>query len=142
MFKLTRYKSAQWTFAGLALFYGFAFFIFGVMGMQAMDPGQYGEVAVSLEIEAIAGVQLCGALMMAFGLMFNGRWRWSPGFRLAGSIVVAMICALLAWSAFGAPNGWPMGVLCAGFACLGVIVAWFNLVDLRAAIFWGGGDVP
>jgi len=137
MFKLTRYKPAQWAFAGLALFYGFAFFVMGVAGWQAMSPQDYGDLAVSFEIEAMAGIQLCGAMMVALGLLFNGRWRWSPAFRLAGAVVVSALCVMLAYSSFMAPMGWPTGIYCTGFAGFGLLVAWWNAVDLRAAIFWG-----
>ena len=137
MFKLTPHKSAQWMYALLALFFGVAFFVLGTAGLQAMSPEDYGELAVSFEIEHMAGVQLCAALMMTFGLLFNGRWRWSAAFRLAGAIVVVALCAMLAWSSAFAPNGWPFATYNIGFAGAGMTIAWWNLVDVRAAIFWG-----
>lgn len=136
MFKLTRWKAAQWAFAGLALFYGFAFFVAGVSGLQAMAPDDYGDVAVSLEIEGMAGVQLTASLMLALGLLFNGRWRWSAALRLAGALILIAMCVLLAVSAAMAPTGWPVAIYCTGFAGFGAVVAWWNLVDLRAAILW------
>ncbi len=136
MYKLTRWKPAQWSFALLALFYGFAFFLAGISGLQAMAPDDYGDVAVSLEIEAMAGVQLTASMMLAVGLLFNGRWRWSAALRLAGATMLVGMCAMLSWSAASAPNGWPVAIYCSGFAVFGAVVAWWNLVDLRAAILW------
>ena len=104
MFKLAQSKSAQVAFACLALFYGAAFLaVSGVLGMTAVSPADYGETAVSFEIEAMAGMQLSGALMMITGLMINGRWRWSALVRLCGAAVLVGLCALLAWPAASAP---------------------------------------
>jgi len=136
VFKLTKHKPAQWAFAALALFYGFAFFVAGISGLQAMAPQDYGDLAVSFEIEAMAGIQLTSAMMLAFGLLFNGRWRWSSALRMVGAVILAALCLMLAWSACGAPNGWPVAIYCGGFAVFGLVVAWWNLVDLRAAILW------
>lgn len=143
MSKLTRFRSAQWALAILALYYGSAFFIAGMSGLQAMAPQDYGDLAVSFEIEAMAGVQLSAALMLSFGLLFNGRWRWSAAMRLAGAVALAALCAMLSASALEAANGWPVAIYCSGFAGFGVLVAWWNLVDLRAAIFWWpDGQIP
>jgi len=136
-FKFARHKGAQVTFSGMALFYGFAFFAAAISGWDAMFPSQFGDTAVKAEVEAWAGAQLGASVILAMGLMINGRWRWSPALRLAGATVISALCWGLAVSAFTAPEGWPVAVYCAGFGGLGAIVAWWNLVDLRAAIFWG-----
>lgn len=139
MFKLAQSKSAQVAFAVLALFYGAAFLaISGILGMSAVSPADYGETAVSFEIEAMAGMQLSGALLMISGLLINGRWRWSALVRLCGALVVVGLCGLLAWSAGSAPNGWPVAIYCTGFMCFGCVICWWNLVDFRAAILYIG----
>lgn len=141
MFKLGRHRGAQWTFALLALYCGLAFFILGSLGWSAMAPGQYGEMAVSFEIEAMAGVQLCGAMFVCIGLLINGRWRWSAAMRLVGTTIICVLLAGLGYSSAQAPNGWPFTVYLVGFIGFGLIVAWWNLVDLRAAIsFWEAAD--
>jgi len=139
-FKLARHKGAQAAFVALALFYGFAFFAFAVAGFQAMEPETYGQTAVSGEVEAWAGLQLSGAMMLAIGLLINGRWRWSAALRFSGAAVVACLCGVLSASAMTAPSGWPIALYCAGFGGYGAIVAWWGLVDLRAAMIWGAGN--
>jgi len=135
MYKLARSKSAQAAFAAMAFFYGAAFLLVsGVFGMSAMSPGDYGSIAVGFEIEAMAGVQLSGAMMMICGLLINGRWRWSALARLIGSVVITALCLGLSYSAVGAPNGWPVAIYCVGFALMGFAVIWWNLVDFRAAV--------
>ena len=139
MFKLAQSKSAQVAFALMALFYGAAFLmVSGVFGMSAVSPADYGDTAVGFEIEAMAGMQLSGALLMLIGLMINGRWRWSALVRLIGAAVITSLCALLAWSAVSAPNGWPVAIYCTGFMLMGATVCWWNLVDFRAAILFLG----
>lgn len=134
---MARHKSAQWMAAMMALSVGVSFFVAGVIGMTAMSPDQYGEVAVALEIEAMAGVQMTASLLIVFGLLYNGRWRWSAALRFAGAVAVMLLCIGLAWSALQARDGWPFAVYCTcfGIVCIGP-VAWWNLVDLRAALQW------
>jgi len=139
-FKLARHKGAQTAFAALALFYGFAFFAFAIAGFQAMASDTYGDAAVAGEVEAWAGLQLSGAMMLTIGLLINGRWRWSAVLRFAGAGTVAALCVVLALSAISAPAGWPIALYCAGFGGYGALVAWWGLVDLRAAMLWGAGD--
>lgn len=132
-----RFKPAQWAYAGQALFYGFGFFGLAMAGWNAMFPDMFGNVAVGFEVEAWSGLQLSGAMLLAIGLFINGRWRWSPALRLTGATVCALICSALAASAAGAATGWPVALYCTGFGALGWLVAWWNLVDLRAALFRG-----
>lgn len=140
-FKLSRHKSAQTAFGALALFYGFGFFGAAMAGWDAMMPQQFGELAVSAEVEAWAGMQFCASVMLALGLLVNGRWRWSPALRMVGAGVIAALCAVLSLSAFTAPEGTAFFIFCTGFAVFGGVVAWWNLVDLRSAMMWGaGGD--
>lgn len=139
-FKFAQNKSAQIDFGGLSLFYGFAFFGFAIGGWDAMLPQQFGELATSGEVEAWAGLQFTASMMMALGLLINGRWRWSAALRLAGSAVITTLCCILSYSAWTAPEGVAFMIYCAGFALLGARVAWWNLVDLRAAMLWGADD--
>lgn len=138
--KLAQYKQVQWTFAIFATYCGFSFLFLGLMGLSAMAPDQYGQLATSYEIEAMAAVQFTAGLMVCIGLLINGRWRWSPALRLVGSIVIGALCAALGWGSVLAPDGWPFSVYLIGFAAFAAVVAWWNLVDLRAAIFWGAND--
>jgi len=139
-YKLARHKGVHVAFAILALFYGFAFFALAVSGWNLMLPNQFGDLAVSGEVEAWAGMQLCGSLFMAFGLLINGRWRWSPALRLVGSGIVAALTSVLAYSASTATEGAAFMVYCSGFSALGWFVSFCALVDFRAALFWGGDD--
>jgi len=139
-FKFSQHKSAQCAFGALALFYGIGFFFAAVSGWDAMLPQQFGELAVSGEVEAWAGLQFSASMMMALGLLINGRWRWSAGLRLAGAAIISLICVILTYSAWTAPEGVAFMIYCAGFALLGSVVAWWNLVDLRAAMLWGADD--
>lgn len=139
MFKLAKSKSAQIAFAALAFFYGAAFLaVSGVLGFSAVSPSQYGEAAVGFEIEAMAGMQLSGAMLMITGLIINGRWRWSALARMLGALVIVSLCAILAWSAASAANGWPVAIYCTGFMLYGCIIIWWNLVDFRAALYYIG----
>jgi len=137
-YKLARHKGVHVAFAVLALFYGFAFFALAVSGWNLMLPNQFGDLAVSGEVEAWAGMQLCGSLFMAFGLLINGRW--SPALRLVGSGIVAALTSVLAYSASTASEGAAFMVYCSGFSALGWFVSFCALVDFRAALFWGGDD--
>jgi hypothetical protein len=139
-FKFSRHKSAQCAFGVLALFYGFAFFGTAIAGWNAMLPQQFGELAVSGEVEAWAGLQLCASVALALGLLVNGRWRWSAALRLFGAGFISLMCCVLSYSAWTAPEGVAFMIYCAGFAIFGGVVAWWNLVDLRAAMLWGAGD--
>ena len=139
-FKLARHKGIHVAFTALALFYGFAFFALAVTGWNLMFQHQFGELAVSGEVEGWAGMQLCGSLFMAFGLLINGRWRWSPALRLAGSVIVAGLTTVLTYSASTASEGAAFMVYCAGFSALGWFVSFCALVDLRAALMWGADD--
>lgn len=136
-FKLSRHKSAQIAFSALALFYGFAFFGAAIAGWNAMIPDQFGALAVSGEVEAWAGLQLCASVLLALGLTINGRWRWSPALRMAGAGFITLICGLLAYSASTASEGVSFFVYCSGFCAFGAVVTWWNLVDLRSAMLWG-----
>jgi hypothetical protein len=138
--KLAEYKQAQCVFGLLALYCGFAFLFLGLMGLSAMAPDQYGNLATTYEIEAMASVQFSAAMLFCIGLLINGRWRWSSVLRLIGAGVVTALCAALAYGSLLAPDGWPFAVYLVGFAGYGAIVIWWNLVDLRAAIFWGADD--
>lgn len=124
-------------FSALALFYGFAFFGAAIAGWNAMIPDQFGELAVSGEVEAWAGLQLCSAMLLALGLLINGRWRWSPLLRMIGAGFITLICGLLAYSASTASEGVAFFVYCSGFCAHGALVTWWNLVDLRSAMMWG-----
>lgn len=139
-FKLSQHKSAQVAFSALALFYGFAFFGAAIAGWNAMPPQQFGELAVSGEVEAWAGLQLSASVILALGLLINGRWRWSAGLRMLGAGAITLICGILSYSAFTAPEGVAFTIYCAGFAVLGLTVTWWNLVDLRSAMLWGAGN--
>jgi len=139
-FKFSHHKSAQCTFGALALFYGIGFFFAAIAGWDAMLPQQFGELAVSGEVEAWAGLQFSASMMMALGLLINGRWRWSAALRFAGSAIITLLCCILAYSAWTASEGVAFMIYCAGFALLGAVVAWWNLVDLRAAMLWGADD--
>lgn len=139
-YKLARHKGVHVAFAAMALFYGFAFFTLAVVGINLMFPQQFGELAVSGEVEAWAGMQLCGSLFMAFGLLINGRWRWSPALRLVGSVIVAALTSVLAYSASTATEGAAFMVYCSGFSALGWFVSFCALVDFRAALMWGAED--
>ena len=139
-YKLARHKGIHIAFTALALFYGFAFFALAVSGWNLMYTQQFGELAVSGEVEAWAGMQLCGALFMAFGLLINGRWRWSPALRLAGSVIVAALTSVLAYSGSTASEGAAFMVYCSGFSGLGWFVSFCALVDFRAALMWGADD--
>lgn len=138
--KYSRHKSAQVAFGLLALFYGFAFFGAAVAGWNAMLPQQFGELAVSGEVEAWAGLQFCASVILALGLMVNGRWRWSAGLRMFGAGIITALCLVLSYSAFTASEGVAFMIYCAGFAGMGGVVTWWNLVDLRAAMLWGSGN--
>lgn len=138
MYKLGRFRQVQLMFAVQALLCASAFFILGTMGLSAMAPGQYGDMAVNFEIEAMAAVQLSAAMLLSIGLLINGRWRWSSALRFAGSLIVATLCLGLGVSSAMAPDGWPFTVYLVIFGGNGLLVAWWNLVDLRSAIFWGG----
>ena len=138
--KYSKHKSAQVAYGALSLFYGFVFFGFALGGWNAMHPDLFGEFAVSGEVEAWAGLQMSSSVILALGLAVNGRWRWSAALRFFGSFAVALICALLAYSASTAALGMSFAIYCSGFSALGLVVAWWNLVDLRAAMLWGGGD--
>ena len=48
--KLAQYKQVQWTFAIFATYFGFSFLFLGLMGLSAMAPDQYGQLATSYEI--------------------------------------------------------------------------------------------
>ena len=135
--KYSRYRSAQVMYAVLCLYYGLAFMLAGLAGMTAMEPDDYGTLAVSYEIEAMAGVQLFAATLLMMGIILNGRWKWSPAVRMGSALCLAGLCGFLSYSAFPAPNGWPVGIYCSGFAMAGLIVAWWGLVDLRAVQKWG-----
>ena len=138
MFNGARYRQYQIAFGGTCLFYGVVFFILGYWGVNAMDPEVYGEVAVSGEIEAWATMQLALSFILCMGIAMNGTWRWSSAARLAGSLGLVALLLVLGVSALGAPNGWPVGVFCLGFAGVqGAPVVWWNLVDLIAAFRWG-----
>jgi len=139
-FKLSRHKSTQAAFGLLALFYGFAFFGAAIAGWNAMLPQQFGEISVSGEVEAWAGVQLSASVMLALGLLINGRWRWSAVLRMVGAGFITLICGILSYSAFSAPEGVAFTIYCAGFCGFGAIVTWWNLVDLRSAMLWGARD--
>lgn len=139
-YKLARHKGIHVAFTALALFYGFAFFALAVSGWNLMYPQQFGDLAVSGEVEAWAGMQLCGSLFMAFGLLINGRWRWSPALRLVGSVIVAALTSVLSYSASTASEGAAFMVYCSGFSTLGWFVSFCALVDFRAALFWGADD--
>ena len=139
-YKLARHKGVHVAFAAMALFYGFAFFTLAAVGINLMFPQQFGELAVSGEVEAWAGMQLCGSLFMAFGLLINGRWRWSPALRLVGSVIVAALTSVLAYSASTATEGAAFMVYCSGFSALGWFVSFCALVDFRAALMWGAED--
>ena len=139
-FKYSRHKSAQAAFGVMALFYGFAFFGAAMAGWNAMLPQQFGELAVSGEVEAWAGLQLSASVILALGLLVNGRWRWSAGLRLFGAGVITAICGILCFSAISAPEGVAFVIYCAGFAMFGAVVTWWNLVDLRSAMMWGAGN--
>lgn len=137
MYKMARFKQWQVVLATQALATSIIMFALGSLGWTAMDPAQYGGMAVSFEIEDMAGLQMCGAAMLACGLLINGRWRWSPALRLLGAAIVTPICVMLAFSAAMAPDGWPITVYLAVFASTLSPLLWWNLVDLRAAIWWG-----
>lgn len=137
-YKLARHKGVHVAFAILALFYGFAFFALAVSGWNLMLPNQFGDLAVSGEVEAWAGMQLCGSLFMAFGLLINGRW--SPALRLVGSGIVAALTSVLAYSASTASEGAAFMVYCSGFSALGWFVSFCALVDFRSALMWGAED--
>lgn len=136
MYNLARWKQWQAFFGTLSLFYGVAFFIAGHIGIQAMEPQTYGEVAVDGSIEAWATVQLSGAFMLCMGIIMNGRWRWSCVPRGLGASVVVGLALVLSASAFSAPSGWPIGLFCLGFALWGAPVIWWNLVDAVGAVRW------
>lgn len=139
-FKFSRHKSAQIAFGALALYYGFAFFGAAIFGWDAMRPDQLGELAVSGEVEAWAGLQLSASVILALGLLINGRWRWSAGLRMLGTGFITLICAILSYSAATAPAGTAFMIHCAGFSVFGAVVTWWNLVDLRSAMLWGAGN--
>lgn len=139
-YKLARHKGVHVAFTAMALFYGFAFFTLAAVGINLMFPQQFGELAVSGEVEAWAGMQLCGSLFMAFGLLINGRWRWSPALRLVGSVIVAALTSVLAYSASTATEGAAFMVYCSGFSAMGWFVSFCALVDFRAALMWGAED--
>jgi hypothetical protein len=138
--KLAKYKDYQWTFAIFATYCGAAFLFLGLMGLSAMAPDQYGQLATSYEIEAMAAVQFSAGMMVCIGLLINGRWRWSPALRLVGAIVTGALCGALGAGSYAAPDGWPFTVYLVGFAVFAAVVSWWNLVDLRAAILWGAED--
>jgi hypothetical protein len=137
VFNLTRYKQWQAFFGTLSLFFGAVFFLAGHAGVNAMAPEQYGDLAVSATVRAWATAQLSAAFILCMGIVLNGRWRWSPAARLAGVSVLILLMTMLAASAFSAPEGWPVGVFCTGFALWGLPVVWWNLVDLIGAVRWG-----
>lgn len=137
MYNLTRYKQWQAFFGSLSLFFGVCFFAAGHAGINAMDPDQYGKLAVSGSIEAWATIQLSGAFLLCVGIITNGRWRWSCVARAAGAIAVCGLIFTLGYSAFTAANGWPVGMFCVGFAAWGLPVIWWNMVDTMGAIRWG-----
>ena len=137
MFKMARYKQWQIVLTIQALSTSIIFFALGSLGWTAMDPGQYGGIAVSFEIEDMAGLQMCGAAMIACGLMINGRWRWSAALRLVGVLIVMPLLLGLAYSAGMAANGWPVTVYLLVFTATMAPLVWWNLVDVRAAIWWG-----
>lgn len=136
-FKLSRHKSAQSAFSILALFYGFSFFGAAIAGWDAMQPDQFGALAVEGEVEAWAGLQLCASVVLALGLLVNGRWRWSAGLRMVGAGIISALCSVLAYSASTASEGVAFFIYCTGFATFGSVVTWWNLVDLRSAMLWG-----
>lgn len=139
-YKLARHKGVHVAFTAMALFYGFAFFTLAASGVNMMFPDQFGDLAVSGEVEGWDGMQLCGSLFMAFGLLINGRWRWSPALRLVGSVIVAALTSVLAYSASTASEGAAFMVYCGGFSALGWFVSFCALVDFRAALMWGADD--
>lgn len=140
MFKLATSKSAQWAFALMAFYFGVMFLMASwVLGMSAVAPTDYGDLATSFEIKAMAGVQMAGAMAVLMGLLINGHWRWSALLRLSGCSVIVALCLMLAASSFMAENGWPVGIYCTGFAGFGLAVAWWNLVDFRAAVLFPKG---
>lgn len=122
----------QWAFLAIAS----AFWLDAEMRPgPIMKPETYGELIVTLPTTFWAGSLMLASGLYLLGIIINGRWRWSPWLRLAGSLWHSVTLTAFALGGLTAPYGENLAVTAGVFAVVHIWFTALNASDLRIA--WG-----
>lgn len=100
-----RDRSDQWSFALRMLTCGFLFFIASSVWPEAMPEDVYGSMAYDIDAETWSLGFMAASGLLIYGVLINGRWRWSPVLRIAGLSMLLAMFVYLVVSALHAPYG-------------------------------------
>lgn len=122
------------------LFFAFAMFVSGAglyllarMSPGSMTPEQFGQLAYDVDAETWALGFMASAAAVIYGVVINGRWRWSGLFRLAGFVSFGVMFGTLIMSALTAVGGSAVVLFAAPYFFARVV--WFihsNVADIVA----------
>ena len=100
-----RDRRDQLSFAARIFLCGLLFYIWASMMPGAMAPEVYGQVAFDIEAETWALGYMSASGLIMYGVIINGRWRWSPILRLLGLFALLLMFIILVLSALTATFG-------------------------------------
>lgn len=103
---LMQRRNEQWGFCW-GVFAAACLFMAGTfLSPNSMGQSLYGPYAQAIEAEAWAAGYIGASLLSIYGILINGRWRWSPMIRTAGFAVMSGMFGFLGFSAWaGAADG-------------------------------------
>jgi len=100
-----RDRTDQLSFAIRVFLCGLLFYIWSSMLPGAMAPEVYGQAAFDIEAETWSIGFMSAAGLILYGVIINGRWRWSPILRLLGFFALLLMFTVLVLSSISAQFG-------------------------------------
>lgn len=128
-----RDRSDQLNFAVRIFLCGLLFYVWSVMMPNAMPVDVYGKTAFDIQTSVWALGFMSAASLVLYGVIINGRWRWSPLLRLTGFSAILFMFAVLVVSALTAPYGSVVAIFGGIFFIPGIIgFIGKNIMDMVA----------
>lgn len=84
---------------------GLFFFVWSYFLPGAMSPEVYGVAATDIKAATWSLGYMSAAGLILYGVIINGRWRWSPILRLTGFFALLLMFIVLVVSSLSAPHG-------------------------------------
>lgn len=84
---------------------GVLFYLWSAMRPDAMSAEVYGQIAIDIADHVWALGYMSASGLVLYGVVINGRWKWSPILRLLGFFALLFLFLVLVISALTAPFG-------------------------------------
>lgn len=125
-------RGEQLLFAVSMFMIGLAIYVMAMTTPGLMTPDEFGQVAYDIDAETWALGFMSSAAAVIYGIVINGRWRWSAIFRIVGFASFAVMFGTLGLSAVTAAHGAAILIFAPYFVLRCVLFIRSNIADIAA----------